>query len=270
MQSWFRADLAKPEQKPFSTLLATARIPTPHDRTKTTKTGQPDAKEIADITSTFHTLQRLDVRDLKISESETLQWAIDRLSKYCPLVEEEADQWTIWKPPKTIFPPIQSEKDTMKHGQYTFIEPALTAAIFLYAQHYGLSPEEAGCHPFGNWAVQDRSTIGSETRTDLVIAKLNMVGRTGKDPVAVVCEAKTSHVCRSNGFPLDAQYSYSLFILPELQRWLERDNTIPIVPFDTSHEDASERAWQRKLRNILLQVCTISPSTSTFPAEFHT
>jgi hypothetical protein len=202
----------------------------------------------------------LDVDNLKISESKTLRWAIDRLSQYCPLIEEEEDQRAVWRPPKIIFSPILSENDTMKHGQYTFLEPALTAAIFLYAQHYGLSPEEAGRHPFGNWACQDRSTIGSGKRTDFVIARLHMVGRTAKDPVAVVCEAKTSHVCRSNGWLVDGRYSESVSIFPELQRWLERDNTVPILDpraLNTSQAEGPAefpQPWQRKIQHIMLQV----------------
>jgi hypothetical protein len=148
------------------------------------------------ISSNFCTLGCLHFNDPKTSDTKTLTWATDFLNRYGPSLGE--DDQSILTPPRTIFPGlILSEHDTMTHGRHSFLQHALIAVIFLHVQHNGLSALEAGCHSFGNWELQDHSTTGSEWWTDLLIVKLNVVRNTNRDPVAVVCKAKTYHTCCS-------------------------------------------------------------------------
>ena len=259
MQSWVAAD---PDHPTFMALLSHRAIPTPPDRAISTETDELDPIDVASTGSGFRALRRLHFDNMKISDTETLTWAADLLSRYSPLLGK--DDSFIWTPPISILPDsILSEQDTAMYGKYAFLQPALTAAIFLHANHYRLSPTEAGRHPFGNWAVQDRSIVGSGRQKDLVIARRHVAGKMTMDPIAVACQAVTSFMCCSKGTNTDGVYSHDIPVMHELQRWLEHHETIPMVPPEESQAVWSPsrlayypEAWQRRIQNFMFQVCT--------------
>ena len=230
----------------------------------------PHPIDVASAGSGFCTLKRLDFHDLNISDTETLMWAADLLDRHSPILGE--DDQSVWTPPKMIFPAsILSECDAATYGKHSLLQPALTAAVFLHATHCGLTPTEAGRHPFGNWAIQDFPAVGSERVTDLVVARL--AGNTAVDPIAVVCTAATYRACCSKGKNMDGVYAQNIPVMHELQRWLDCHNTIPMVPPEQSQEAQTvgrlayyPEAWQRTIQNFMFQVCAIIPGT--FSAEF--
>ena len=140
------------------------------------------------------------------------------------------------------------------------MQPAITAAIFLHAHHYGLSSTESGRHPKGKWSLQDRSLIGPDKRTDMVVARLNSTVGKEPDPVALVCEAKTYHVCCSKGIGINGNSQNSMPVLPELRRWFRQYGDVPLLPAGQSEDQTDfdgyyPEPWQRKIQRFMFQVC---------------
>ena len=155
-------------------------------------------------------------------------------------------------------------------GQLSLLQPAIAAGICIYANHYGLSSTEAGRHPKGNWSLENRSIIGKDRRTDLVVARLtSSKARSGGNPAALVCEAKTCHVCHSKGTAISGIRHNRMPVLPELQRWFERDGDVPLLP-PVNGEDETDfdayypEPWQRKIQYFMVQVCLIDPFLHLF------
>jgi hypothetical protein len=257
MNGWRTADHEYPS---FANRLGSGGHPVPVDFTQSARTKRAGAEKVTRIGTHLHTLRRMDINELKISDAHTFPWAIDLLERFGP--ELDVGDTVIWAPPSSIFPgKILSENDTMACAQLSLLQPAIAAGVFIYANHYGLSSTEAGRYPKeGNWALEDRSIIGRDRRPDLVVARQISNVRTERNPAALVCEAKTYHVCHSNGTAISGVRHSSMPVLPELQRWFERDGDVPLIPAGNGEADTDAyytESWQRKIQDFMVQVCLI-------------
>jgi hypothetical protein len=207
----------------------------------------------------FHGFDRLLIEDLKISDDHKLDWATGLLHQFGPRVSPR--NIAIWRieAMEVINPPqIKSENDTMSYIQLSVIRPALTAAIFIRAQHLGLSAADLAQYP-SNFYIIDCSTIGGSGRGDFGIARLSDVD-CDSDHFAVVIETKRARVCRSNGQDLDGKGHNSVPVLEYLQEWLQRDGYIPMDQSGFPSErkngafDWYDQPWQHKIQKFLFQV----------------
>lgn len=248
MESWATASLSI---RSFADLFSASRHPPPRDNTEVTSTKQPSAAEVEISGRSFHYLERMQPSHLQISEEHTLKWASTLLDAYGPSPQLGYEEY--WDParidrrgPDIII----SEKDTCSYFKISVLEPALTAAIFLHAQHMRLTAKRAGGYPRYNWAVRDRSIIGSSRRAGLSV----MLSRSSNSP-AVIADAKTSRTCR--GTAADS-------VITMLSEWFQTlGDIIPMDSPDFPHSirrigtiNTYDSPWQQKLQYFFFEVCT--------------
>ena len=254
MNGWCTAG---PEHQSFTYRLGCGSHPIPLDHTKSAQTKRAGATELARIRNSLHTLRRMDINKLQISDAHMFTWAINLLDQYGP--ELDTGNTTMWSPLSSMFPDhILGENDVMACGKTSLLQPTIAAGIFIYANHYGLSSTEAGCYPKGKWSLQDRSIIGSDRQTDLVVARVDSKLSRERDPVALVCEAKMYHVCHSKGIAIDGVGRHKMPVLPELQPWFERDGNVPLLPAANGEDETDFDAyypqpWQRKIQILITE-----------------
>jgi hypothetical protein len=190
----------------------------------------------------------MEATSCQISEEHTLQWASTLLGTYGPYPQVSFEEY--WDPDRVSRRApdvIASEDDTCSYFRVSILDPAVTAAIFLHAQHAGLTPEQAGGFPQCNWVIRNTSNIGSSGRPDLTMLDPS------KKPSAVA-EGKTARVCSC----------YGISVVKELPGWFQENaDVIPIhapgfSPHSPNYDTIYPYAipWKRKLQYFFFQVCT--------------
>ena len=204
-----------------------------------------------------------------LSSSRGLAWATSCLRDYGPLPSEQYCQY--WNPQLALVPrTIRSELDTMTYLKLMLIEPAITAAIFIRAQHLGLTAAQGAVYPRGNWELVDCSTSGAGSGwSDHALIRFSTV-RTSHLQFVALMELKTWHMCQINGEDLDGQCALSIPMIENLERWIEEQHGyIPMDPPGSQPRllamfNYYRDAWKKKLQKILFQVrsdliCPSSP-----------
>jgi hypothetical protein len=252
MNDWLPTELS------LATLLSRLRHPPPPDRTTHTSTLNPNDIDMLASGPHFHGFSKLSIENLRLSDDHTLEWATNRLSEYGPTpLDVTADVWDPVHHGWTIPRDIRSENDTMSYVKISLINPSLTAAIFIRAQHLGLTAADGAQYPFGNWQLIDCSTTGRSGRGDYGVIRSDR----DDDCFAAVFETKTSRVCHSVGEDFNGQYRHPIHILQYLPEWLEREGGY--IPMDRSGSlstrnkgafDWYTQPWQKKTQKILFQV----------------
>ena len=256
----------------FEVLFSRLRRPLPPDRTVTTKTKAPVDIDINISGSQLQGFRRLSIENLVLSSDHGLAWAIDLLQAYGPLPSIRYCQ--CWDPRLPVLPrQIRSEEDTATYLKIMLIEPAVAAAVFIRAQHLGLTAAQGSVYPEHNWELVNCSTSGRGSgRSDHAIVR-SLPVRTSDLRFVALMEFKTWHVCQSNGEDLDGQRLPSIPVIENLQQWLEEEGGyIPMDPPNAPPRQAKqfnyyEDAWKKKLQKILFQVR--SDSISSIVAANH-
>jgi hypothetical protein len=149
----------------FATLFSRPRLPPPPDHTTHTSTLNPTALDISMSGSHFHGFAKLSIDNLQLSNDHTLQWATNLLGQYGPTpLDLNATVWDLRFHRRNIPQRIRSENDTMSYLKISLVDPALTTAIFIRAQHLGLTAEHGSQYPLGNWELFDCSSTGRSGR----------------------------------------------------------------------------------------------------------
>jgi hypothetical protein len=139
----------------------------PIDSIQNTATKALNLAEIEASGASLIDLRPLTLERLQISKDHDLLWAIQLLETYGPVLDANfAHFWftqqLVHKTPRII----RSEQDTAMYFTTSLLEPSLTAAIFLHAQHLQLTQEDAQGFPSGNWEIVDFSTHGATGQAD--------------------------------------------------------------------------------------------------------
>jgi hypothetical protein len=243
----------------FEAAFSRPRLPPPPDCTVTTKTKTPKELDINISGSQLQGFGRLSIENLMLSNDRGLAWATGRLRDYGPFPSQRYRQY--WDPQMAVVPRIiRSEEDTTTYLKLVLFEPAVTAAIFIRAQHLGLAAAQGAAYPDGNWELINCSTTGAGSgRSDHALVRFSTAPVSQLRFVALM-EFKTWHVCQSNGEDVDGQHVPRIPVIQQLERWLaEKDGYIPMDPPESlprsSHDfNWYNTAWKKKLQKILFQV----------------
>jgi hypothetical protein len=238
------------------------RQPLPFNQVTHTGTLPPMPLDMVASGQYFHGFGSLSIENLYLSDDHKLDWVTDRLHQYGPTpLGRHATVWDTDVHHQNIPEAIDSENDTMmSYVEISLIKPALTAAVFIRAQHLGLTSPDSVRHPRGHWRLVNCSSTGESGRGDYGVIRTSNVPL--KDQcLAAVIEIKTSRVCRSNGTNIDDRYQSPIHVLQYLPEWLERRGGY--IPMDESGSPSTrtdgafewyERPWQKKTQKILFQV----------------
>ena len=245
----------------FATLFSRLRQPPPPSHV--TQTGTLPLMPLDMVTSGqyFHGFARLSIENLHLSDDYKLDWATDRLREYGPTpLDLNASVWDTRFHYRDIPEAIHSKNDTMLYVEISLIKLALTAAVFLRAQHLGLTSPDAVRYPCGHWHLVNCSSTGLSGQGDYGVVRSSNVPL--KDQCfAAVFEIKTSRVCHSNGVDFNDLNQSPIHVLQYLPEWLEREGGY--IPMDKSGSfltrtdgafDWHTQPWQRKIQKILFQV----------------
>jgi hypothetical protein len=264
MDDWCIATVDAPS---FETLFSRPRRDPPQDLTNTAQTQDPTVLDITISGSQFHGFESFSIENLQLSNDRALEWATSRLRLYGPVPAMRFLQ--CWDPQNARVPRvILSEKDTTTYLTVSLFEPAITAAIFIRAQHLGLTAVQGAKYPSGSWDLIDCSTIGGGGRADYALVRFSDVLVFRHQYVALM-EFKTWHVCQSKGKDVDGQHANRIPVIQHLQDWLEREGGyIPMDPLNSPPRPSDDfnwypHAWQRKIQKILFQVRSDRNRTSS-------
>ena len=258
MEGW---RLSTPDVPSFEALFSRPRQPPPLDQTESTKTQAPDEFNINVSSSQLHGFGTLSIENLPLSKDSDhgLAWAIDLLRAYGPLPNPRFS--TYWDPEVPVLPQyIRFETETMDYLKAMLFKPAVAAAVFIRAQHLGLTAAQGTVYPRRNWELINCSTGGQGSgRADYALVHSSPKLASRLHFVATM-EFKTWHVCNSNGEDLDGRRPRRIAVIEHLPQWLEHmGGYIPMDPPNSGPRKPKQfnyygEAWKRKLQMILFQV----------------
>jgi hypothetical protein len=254
-------------QQSFASLLEAYNCPPPANTQTSYKTQFPNAEDVIASGVTLHNLKRFLPSDLKLSEQHTLNWAQTALHSSAPVLTRHRQLWDSVANSETEPACINGESDTTRYFRKAIMEPALAAAIRIYAEHMGFTADMDCSHPNGRWQVGDLTSVGASGKADIGIvarrdgALLETLRQAALEP-ALSGESKSWSVCHSNG-SVDGTYHTSLEIFPAAASWMSRAPD-GVIPFDPPGKSASSRPpgqlnwyeehWQQKLQKMFFQV----------------
>lgn len=253
MDSWARADPETTISRSFANLFSILQLPPPPDNTNTTTTKQPTSLIPAEVEisgPSFHSLQKMDVSQFELSKEHTFEWACKLLEDYGPSPQARYDDF--WDPikmnhrvPRRIF----SECDARMYFKTCVLEPALSAAIFLHAQHESLTASQSGGYPRYKWDVRDVRSDRSECAMMLTCFE------TCDEPV-IIAEGRASSVC-SSGDTAD--------VIEKLPDWFEELGGV--IPMGTPGSSLAtgtadsvniyDTSWKQRLQAFFFEVCIL-------------
>jgi len=233
----------------FAHLFSDVRLPSPPDKTDATTTKQPSYVEVEISGRSFHSLQRMDVSRLEISKEHTLEWACILLEEYGPYPQPGYEEF--WVPtrvnhraPGKIF----SGNDVREYFQVSVLEPALSAAIFLHAEHVSLTASQSGGYPRYKWDVRSQSV---STRSGCAMLQIHF--ETCNEPI-IIAEGRTSRAC-SIGDTAD--------VIGKIPDWFEEVGDVILMDPPGSSPatrpagsvNIYDAPWKHRLQGFFFQVC---------------